>query len=479
MRICRASEDLTPNPSPETIQRVQARGDKVNLMKLMRRLFNRITRLWHFARPECAVDIRVRQPLFFGAWLVLLAWLILTPNPLAVTGLVTLSSLLLIGYGWTRSLAKRVTTQRELRYSAVQVGDELEELVALDNRSVLPVIWAEFVDRSTAPGYSISGVRIVGSRKTEQWRMHTSCSQRGVYTLGPWDVRLGDPFGIFEARQAYRQQTEIVVYPPLAAMPPEIAQQRRAIGDRAPLRQPVSAETINAMSTRPYVMGDALQRVHWRTSAKHDDLFVKIFEPEASATMWLIPDLDATVQLGEGVDSSLEKMIILTATIASRLLDQHLAVGVILDAAHSHTVLPQAGSAHLWTILRALALAQATPDRPLAQTLIHARSIVSLRDSSVILTPSLEAEWLKVLPHLSGGSRMGGVEAVLLDPLSFGGALGAEGFRAMLAEQGVPTHVVRRLDIRPATGTYGAVRRWEFKTLGTGRVAVVQTPRAA
>jgi uncharacterized protein (DUF58 family) len=446
---------------------------------MIKRVGRKITRLWCFSRVECDVTLRVRQPLFLMAWVVLLAWLIFMPNPLAVTGLVTLGSLLLIGYGWTRSLAKRVTTQRVLRYSAVQVGDELEELVALDNRSLLPVIWAEFVDQSTAPGYSISGVRVVGSRKTEQWRLHTSCSQRGVYTLGPWEVRLGDPFGIFETRQAYRQQTEIVVYPPLAALPPEIAQQRRAIGDRAPLRQPVSADTINAMTTRPYIMGDALQRVHWRTSAKHDDLFVKVFEPEASATMWLIPDLDATVQLGEGADSSLEKMIILTATIASRLLDQHLAVGVMLDAAHSHTVLPQAGSAHLWTILRALALVQATPDRPLAQTLIHARSIVSLRDSSVILTPSLDAEWLKALSHLSGGSRMGGVEVVLLDPLSFGGALGAEGFRSMLAEQGVPAHVVRQQDIRPATGTYGDVRRWEFKTLGTGRVAVMQTPRAA
>ncbi len=116
-----------------------------------------------------------------------------------------------------------------------------------------------------------------------------------MYSLGPWEVRLGDPFGIFEARQAYHQQVEIVVYPPLAALPPEIAHHRRSIGDRLPLRQPVSAETINAMSTRPYVMGDALHRVHWRTTAKRDDLFVKIFEPEAASTMWLIPDLDATV----------------------------------------------------------------------------------------------------------------------------------------------------------------------------------------
>jgi uncharacterized protein (DUF58 family) len=294
-------------------------------------------------------------------------------------------------------------------------------------------------------------------------------------------MRLGDPFGLFEAQQAYHQQVEIVVYPPLAALPPEIAHHRRSIGDRAPLRQPVSAETINAMSTRPYVMGDALRRIHWRTTAKRADLFVKVFEPEAASTMWLIPDLDAAVhaQRGEGAESSLEKMIILTASIAARLLDEHLAVGVILDVTTSHTVLPQAGSAHLWTILRALAMAQSQSDRPLAEMLVHARSIVSLRDSAVILTPSLEPEWSKALPQLSGGSRMGGVEVVLLDPHSFGGPSGAETFRTLLLEQGVPAHIVRSQDIRPAIGAYGAVRRWEFKTLGTGRVAVLQTPRAA
>jgi uncharacterized protein (DUF58 family) len=448
-------------------------------MKIVQRILNRITRLWHWSRPDSDVRLHLRQPVIAAALIVLLAWLIIAPNTVALTGIVTLGSLLLLSYLWVRSLAKGVTTQRTLRYSAVQVGDELEELLVLDNRLRLPVIWAEFIDRSTAPGYSISGVRTTGARKREQWRLHTSCAQRGVYSLGPWEVRLGDPFGLFEARQAYHQQTEIVVYPPLAALPPEIAHHRRAIGDRAPLRQPVSAETINAMSTRPYVRGDALQRVHWRTTAKRDDLFVKIFEPEAASTMWLIPDLDASVQLGDGAESSLEKMIVLTASIAARLLDERLAVGVILDAASSHSVLPQMGAAHLWTILRALALAQPRPDRPLAETLIHARSIVSLRDSAVIVTPSLDPEWSKALPHLSGGTRLGGVEVVLLDPVSFGGAIGADAFRTLLLEQGVSTHIVRRQDIRPASGTYGAVRRWEFKTLGTGRVAVLQTPRAA
>jgi uncharacterized protein (DUF58 family) len=455
-------------------------------MKLTRRALNRIIKLWHWTRPDCEVSIHVRQRALPLALLVLVVWEVLSPNAVALTGLVALISLGLISYLWVRALARNVSTQRVLRYSAVQVGDELEELLTLDNRSRVPVIWAEFIDQSTAPGYSISAVRVGDARKTAQWRLHTSCSQRGVYNLGPWTVRLGDPFGLFEARQVYRQQTEIVVYPPLAALPSDMAQHRRSIGDRAPLRQPLAAETINAMSTRPYVSGDALHRVHWRTTARRDELFVKLFEPEASSTMWLIPDLEAQAHVGEGLDSSLEKMIVLTATLASRLLDQHLAVGVILDsarpgAAYNNTVLPQAGSAHLWTILRALALARAH-DRPLAETLAHARSIVSLRDAAVILTPALNPEWIRVLPQLAGGSRTGGVEVALLDPSSFGEStktVAAESFRTLLIEQGVPAHIIRRQDIQSAAGMYGAVRRWEFKTLGTGRVAVLQTPRAA
>ncbi len=448
-------------------------------MTVQRQVGRKIQGLWRWSRADSDVRLQLRQPILVVALIVLWAWLVIAPNAVALTGTVALGSLGLFSYLWVRILARGVSTRRALHYAAVQVGDELEELVVLENRSRLPVIWAEFCDRSTAPGYSISGVRASGARKTEQWRLHTSCSQRGVYSLGPWDVRLSDPFGLFEARQIYHQQVEIVVYPPLAALPPAMAQHRRTIGDRAPLRQPVPAETINAMSTRPYVSGDALHRVHWRTTAKRDEVFVKLFEPEAAATMWLIPDLDASVQRGAGLESSLEKMIILTASIAARLLDEHLMVGVILDAVDSYTVLPQSGSAHLWTILRALALAQPRSDRPLAATLTHARSIVSLRDSAVILTPSLDPEWSRALPYLSGGSRMGGVEVVLLDPLSFGGARGAESFRSLLLEQGVPTHIVQREDIQPVSGTYGAVRRWEFKTLGTGRVAVMQTPRTA
>jgi hypothetical protein len=73
----------------------------------------------------------------------------------------------------------------------------------------------------------------------------------------------------------------------------------------------------------------------------------------------------------------------------------------------------------------------------------------------------------------------GGLQVVLLDPSSFGGTGSAAGRALRLQGQGVLAHVVRREEIQPIWGSYDSLRRWEFKTLGTGRVVVRQTPRGS
>ena len=67
---------------------------------------NRITGLWRFTRPTARCAFACASPSIGVALIVLLAWLILAPHPLAVTGLVTLGSLMLFSYLWVRSLAK-------------------------------------------------------------------------------------------------------------------------------------------------------------------------------------------------------------------------------------------------------------------------------------------------------------------------------------------------------------------------------------
>jgi hypothetical protein len=147
-----------------------------------------------------------------------------------------------------------------------------------------------------------------------------------------------------------------------------------------------------------------------------------------------------------------------------------------LVAEGTRVVPPQTARGGLWTILHALALIE-TGRTPLATALARAASVVTVRDSVTILTPSLDPSWVKVLPTLSAGAT-GGVDVWLLDPSSFGGTGETPVFAELLRRQGTRTLVLRRGDIQPAEGSVARIRRWEFRTLATGRAIPVKTPRS-
>ena len=438
-------------------------------------------RVFHFNQPGCQASLSVRQWQPFVAMLVILVWYLFAPSGVSATCVTALAGILATSYIWARSMALGLLAKRALHFTALQVGDELEEIITLTNRSRLPALWIEFVDRSHVPGYSVSSVRAADPHNTSEWRAHTTCTRRGVFTLGPWELLTGDPLGIFSVRQVYDHTEEILVYPPLAVLPAALLPHRHNVGDHRPLHQPLAAETISVVATRPYFPGDPLHHIHWRTYARQGVPYVKTFEPEASSTIWLIPDLDPAVQLGQGQDSTSETAVVLLASLFVQLLQDHLAVGLFAYTDTECVVMPQRSQAQLWPLLRALAPLQPAGPRPLAETLNRARALISGSDLLVVVTPSLDPQWPRAIRQLGHSRRAFNAEAILLDPASFGGdqAGQAESFAPFLADLGIPARVVRRGDVKPISGAYGELRRWEFITLGTGRVVVRKAPREA
>jgi uncharacterized protein (DUF58 family) len=431
--------------------------------------------------PEVVVSVELRQWLPVIAGLAALGWYLAAPTDVAAMTVAALGSLLLGTFLWARSMAVHVTARRRLRYTALQVGDEIEEVVTLDNGSFLPVVWAEFADQSSLPGYTVSSVRMADGHSTVEWRAHTLCTRRGLFALGPWEMRLGDPFGLFLVRQRYTQRQEILIYPPLAPLPAHLLPHAATVGAHRPLRQPLPAETIDAISVRPYVPGDPLRHVHWRTTARRQAPFTKLFEPEASSTIWLIPDFDPAVHLGEGADSTEETMVLLTASLAAQLLKMRLSVGLLAGTDRLTVVPPRPGPMHLWPLLRALAPLHPvqplpnSPPRDLSQTLAEARPLIAVGDLVIVITPALTGPWPAALRQLL--HHGGAAEVIVIDPASFGGARQAEEVGTALMSLGLVARVVRRGELRPVGTAYGALRRWEFKTLGTGRVVTQQRPR--
>jgi uncharacterized protein (DUF58 family) len=462
--------------------------------------------IWRKDSKNCQATIEIQQFLPLPLVLVALVWYIAAPSAVTLMSLVTLLGIVIGDFMWARILAGGVIGQRRLRYTAMQVGDEMEEEILLHNASSLPVIWAEFVDHSNIPGYTVSSVRGADANSRVHWRAHTVCTRRGIYSLGPWELRLGQPFGLFLVRQIYLQRQEILVYPPMAVLPERIMPHRGQMGDHRPLNQPLRAETVSVNSVRSYQPGDTLRHVHWPTSARRSDLFVKDFAPEAASNIWLVADFYSPDHVyvadqspGEtrsahhdradrnpadrhplGEDSSEEWMVTLVASLAASLLEERLTVGLFACPDDDQVVLPRQGQAHLWSILQALAPLRATPAHPLEEVLARAGALVTGRDLLVVVTPSKRPDWILPLQNLARSrSGSGRAEVILLQETVQNGGLDSAGFAALLRERGIRAHSLYKGDIQLINAYYGALSRWEFTVSATGRAVARNAPRPA
>ena len=201
----------------------------------------------------------------------------------SVAGLSALSLLLLTAFFWNREMARKISARRRLQYAAFQVGDEMAEEINLSNDSFLPVLWAEFMDQSNLPGYNLRGVRAANSHGKQKWTARTICKKRGLFQLGSLGAAAwGSLWHLFH-QITWLEIQEILVYPQLVSLPAEVLRHRRSFGDRSPLRQPLAEKNVLAFSTRSYQPGDPLRHIHWKTSARQAELFVKVFDPEAAS----------------------------------------------------------------------------------------------------------------------------------------------------------------------------------------------------
>jgi uncharacterized protein (DUF58 family) len=434
--------------------------------------------LRQIVHDQVRTTIELRGLAALPLFVVSLVVYLLTLSKVAVFGAAAVGLLLGSSYIWALTMARSVTAERNLVHTAIQVGDELEENIHIVNRSRLPVLWAEIHDLSDLPGHRVSSVRATGGTAQCRWRIRTICQQRGIFRLGPWELHTGDPFGLFLTRIHQTKGQEIVVYPPLAVLPRAILPHKGHTGDLRRDHYPIHADTITAVTTRPYIPGDPIRHIHWPTTAHEMEIYVKSFEPEAKSTVWLLPDFDAGVHLGEGDHSTEEKMVIVVASLAEMLLRNHMSVGLFTHTQEPIVIEPGSGLAHLWTILRSLTPLHTVRDCSLDMLLEKAAMVLSPGDICVLVTPSSDTRWVSTWMGDSS-FRSTYPHVILLDPGKNESTHRLESVARSLLEHDITSRIVPLDQIRPIEGSYGELRRWEFKTLATGRSIPVRRPRMA
>jgi uncharacterized protein (DUF58 family) len=390
--------------------------------------------MFHMSRVCIRIQLRARYlPFLVGALLILQ---LLFPNKAWTILLVGIGGAWLVANRWAHSLANGLELIRERRFGWIQVGDKLQERFTLRNVGWAPAIWVAVKDHSTLPGYEVSKVRTVGERALIHWFTGGQCQRRGLFTLGPTSLETGDPFGFYRVTFNYPGLSTMMVMPPIVNLPAiDIAAAAR-VGEGRRVRDGVPEPSVNASSVREYAQGDNLNRIHWPTTARRDDLFVRIFDRTPSSDWWLFLDLNRHVQVGEGLQATEEYGIVLAASLASQGLEMGKAVGLAALGEGQNTIWlpPKLSDDHRWRMLRELALIS-PGDRSLAQFLANAGSGLKARSSLIIITPDVTGQWLDPLLLLV---RRGIVPTILLlDPHPFGGQAKAGRVLGQLVEFGI------------------------------------------
>jgi uncharacterized protein (DUF58 family) len=154
--------------------------------------------------------------------------------------------------------------------------------------------------------------------------------------------------------------------------------------------------TVTAAGVREYKPGDSLRYIHWPTSARKNDLYVRTFDSTPSSDQWIFMDMFAPVHAGEGDDASEEHGIILAASLMNWSLENGRAVGFGANGKELSWFQPKMDETQKWTILRALALLE-LGEAPLSKLLEAARQSLRFRSSVIVITADLSGTWLNPL----------------------------------------------------------------------------------
>lgn len=326
---------------------------------------------------------------------------------------------------------------------SAQVGDRIEERLALENHSWIPKLWVQIADGSTLPGHHAGYVSSVGPRQRISWRARTLCRQRGRYTLGPVTATTGDPLGLFQRELTLYPATQLLVLP--KALPlREFSLFSGVMPGRGRGSKRSLHTSTNAVTVRNYVPGDALTRIHWNSTARHGQLMVKEFDLDPTIDVVLLLDLDRNAQAGENEESTEEYGVTIAASLISFLL-QRRELAVSLDAPGPHGVLLSLdrGERQIERSMEALAIVRAKAHIPLSTALAETEMRLSRNSALIVVTSSTELDWQRQLSFL----RRRGVRpfVILLDPSSFdprrGGMTRVE---EELGSGGVPSITIHR-----------------------------------
>ena len=288
-----------------------------------------------------------------------------------------------------------LAVSRTVGQAYAHLGDKIEINYELRNDHRLGKLWVEVSEESNWPEPLTGRVlSIAGRGTTRRWKVSVTAQRRGRFRLGPIVLRSGDPFGLFATVARIPADALVLVYPrvlplPYWQLPGSFLEGNVLTGQRS------LQSTSMVMGIRDYRPGDAVNRIHWPSSVRHRGLFVKEFELDKTADLWIYLDLERHWHRGEGERSTEERAVTVAASVVAKALHEHRNVGLITTGVRGEILHPDRGTKQFGKLMQYLAEVSVGGSRTIAEVMVETLPRIRRGASVLVITPSLDRAWVR------------------------------------------------------------------------------------
>jgi uncharacterized protein (DUF58 family) len=294
------------------------------------------------------------------------------------------------------SLARlRLAVERTVTPPRVYAGSpsRVELSVRNDGNRTTPVVRMFDPVTGTRGADLLLGPLEPGVSARAAYRLPTE--KRGIIRIGPLDVVVTDPFGVASSATAAAPVSELTVFPwvdEIVPVPHTSGDDPHAGADH-PSALGRSGDDFYAL--RPYVVGDDLRRVHWKSTARRDELMVRQDELPWQGRVTVLLDVRRTGHTAESFELAVSAAAsVITASWRRRDL-------VRLITTDGNDLGFAAGTAHAEAIMEFLATVPASSGGTLRGT-VDALGAASRGGGIVAIVGNIADSELTALARLRG-----------------------------------------------------------------------------
>jgi len=186
---------------------------------------------------------------------------------------------------------KPLQCSRKLSSNIVNIGDTVKVILKIRNPYFWPLFWA-YAEENLPPHMPKQGTfkrfLFLPPKKTLHLYYSLKIMKRGCHAIGPLVVETGDVFGLFRKSRVDKKRDFVTAVPNYRMIEEYQVGQNRWLGDYTAQRS-IFEDPTRIRGVRDYRRGDALKRIHWKSSARTGRLYSKVYDPviEAGTTVAL------------------------------------------------------------------------------------------------------------------------------------------------------------------------------------------------